>query len=271
MARRDCAFAECADDTHVDICKSFIVAATAAMLVALSAGSASAQAVWRGTTSNDWTDGTNWSSGTAPTAGSTVAINSATNNPILLGVGGAAAGTVGALVFGGTAGSTISLIIQNGSTLTSTGALFRISANTGSTDIVTVTGAGSQLSGSAELFMALGGVGTGILNIENGGLVTDTAGINLANTGGTAAINISSGGTLQTSFLVAGTGNAQINFDNGTLRATASNANFFQNFAVPQLNIAAGGATIDTAGFSIGGPGFSGVGGLTKIGAGTLT
>jgi outer membrane autotransporter protein len=68
----------------------------------------------------------------------------------------------------------------------------------------------------------------------------------------------------------AGTGTRQINFDNAIVRALASNATFIGG-AQNQLNIAAGGLTIDSNGFAVGTLGFSGVGGLTKIGAGTLS
>ena len=111
--------------------------------VALFAGSATAQVSWVGTTSNDWTDGTNWSSGAVPPAGTVVNIDTISPNPTVLGVGGAAAGTTAAFNVGSIAGATGHLIIQSGSTLTSTD-LTRIGIAPGSTGIVTVTGQGSQ-------------------------------------------------------------------------------------------------------------------------------
>jgi outer membrane autotransporter protein len=64
---------------------------------------------------------------------------------------------------------------------------------------------------------------------------------------------------------------AQANFDGATLRATASNAAFVTGFTGTGLNIAAGGLTVDTGSFTdtVASP-FSGVGALSKAGAGTL-
>jgi outer membrane autotransporter protein len=266
--REDGASAGCVQKTYLKICQLFFVAAAGAMLTALSFGSATAQ-VWSGTASSDWTNPANWAPATLPTF---AIISKSSPNAAVLGVSGPATATITTLTMNGTGGSGVptTLTIQNGSTLTSTGATFTVGSSLNETAILTVTGAGSQLTAAAQIF--LGNSGAGILNIENGGRVTDLAGVRFGSAAiGSGTLNISGGGILQTAFLIRGLGSAQVNFDNGILQVSASNANFFQNLTVPQLNIGAGGATIDTNGFSIGGPGFSGVGGLTKIGAGTLT
>jgi outer membrane autotransporter protein len=165
---------------------------------------------------------------------------------------------------------TTSLTIENGSTLTSAG-IGGIASNAASTITVTVTGAGSLWNVGGQL--NVGGVGTGTLNIENGGEVNAQAGTTVGLVGSTASgtLNISSGGILATTKLIRGAGAAQVNFDDATLRALASNPAFISVLTVAQLNIAAGGLTVDTNGFSIGAPGFSGAGGLTVAGSGTFT
>ncbi|NKM27914.1 autotransporter outer membrane beta-barrel domain-containing protein [Rhizobium laguerreae] len=162
------------------------------------------------------------------------------------------------------------MTIQNGSTLT-TSANSRLGAAAFSTGIVTVTGPGSQWTTPNNFY--IGFLGTGILNIENGGQVnTGTAVLgNIASSSGT--LNISSGGTLRAQTFRGGAGASQANFDNGILRATAANATFINGFSGTELNLLAGGLTIDTNGFALGtdaASGFSGVGGLTVIGGGVF-
>lgn len=242
--------------------------------MALSAGSATAQS-WTGTTSSDWTAGSNWSGGAAPVAG-VVNINTTSPNPTVLGVSGAAVGTTGQIVVGNTTGSFGNLTIQNGSTLTSNSGnnlnRFQIGSATGSNGTVTVTGAGSQwITTGAQIYVGVAGNGT--LNIENGATVIAQSGVSLgANAGGTGTLNINGGGTLETTNLSRGsTGAGQVNFDNAVLRARLDNNFFIGGFSLGELNIAAGGLTVDTQAFTVAaGSGFSGVGGLTKVGTGTL-
>ncbi|WP_445013445.1 autotransporter family protein [Rhizobium leguminosarum] len=252
--------------------RGLLAVALVAALVALFAGAASAQtAVWTGATSNDWMDGSNWSTGTAPVAGQT--INIFGTSPSILGVGSPATASTGAASIGTTVGSVGNLIIQNGSRLTSTG-ISRLAIAAGSTGTVTVTGSGSQWNVPLSTFQ-VGFQGTGTLNIENGGQVT--TGSNTVLGGGIAAsgtLNISSGGTLQTLSLRGGNGTSQANFDNGILGATAANAAFVSLFSGTELNLLAGGLTIDTAGFAVGTDAtsaFSGVGGLTVTGGGVFS
>jgi outer membrane autotransporter protein len=234
-----------------------LMGALVAALTSLSAESASAQ-TWMGTTSNDWTVGSNWSSGAAPTSASNITITVG-SGPVL-GVNGAASGATNAMALG------TGLTIQNGSTLTSHG-IVAIRSGVG---IATVTGAGSLWSSTGQF--RIGATGNGTLNIQNGAEVNAQGGVELGFFAGALGIlNVNSGGVLQTTALAEGPGTAQVNFDNATLRALASSPAFISALTVSQLNIAAGGLTVDTNGFSIGAPGFSGVGGLTTTGTGTLT
>ena len=252
-----------------------LASVSATALTALSAGSAAAQVAWTGTTSTDWTAGTNWSGGAVPIAGNTVNINTTSPNPTVLGVGGPAAGTSGQMIVGDTNGSFGNLTIQNGSTLTSSsvGAAHEIGSDPGSNGTVTVTGAGSRWITSGGQ-TRVGASGNGTLNIQNGAEVIAQSGVSVGSfAGGTGTLNINGGSTLQVTTLSrAVDGVAQVNFDNAILRARTNSAvGFIGGFLPGNLNIAAGGLTVDTQAFTVGASSsFSGVGGLTKIGSGTL-
>ena len=240
-----------------------------AALTTLTVGSAAAQNTWTGATNNDWTVGNNWSISTVPTAASSVHIDT---GGAVLGVNGPAVGVSNALDVGSGVGQTGTLTIQNGSTLTnSTEAL--IASVAPSTGTVTVTGAGSQWVNNGNLFV--GWLGTGTLNIQAGGRVFAPVGTTMdQGVGSSGTLNISGGGTLETSFLQdSNGGTAQVNFDNGTLKATSSNATFINGFTGTELNLLAGGLTIDTAGFTVStdaASAFTGAGGLTVAGGGVF-
>lgn len=248
------------------------------LVVALSAlftRSASAQANWTGLTSNDWMAGGNWTTAAPPIPGQTVNIGILGAPPqreTILGVGGPFSVSVGTMSIGNSGATAGNLTIQNGSTLTSTGSS-RIGISAGSTGVVTVTGTGSQWSIPGGTFF-VGFLGAGTLNIQNDGRVVTGAGTVLANNASSSGtLNISGGGILETQSLRGAAGASQANFDNGILRATASNATFINGFSGTKLNILAGGLTIDTGAFTVGTDAtsaFTGAGGLTKIGSGTL-
>lgn len=254
--------------------KGALLAGICSAALAMSAGSASAQvADWYGTTSNDWTVGANWSTGTAPVPGQTINIDTTSPNVTVLGVSGPASASIGITSIGIAAGSTGSLTIQNGSTLTSTGST-RLGVPAGATGNVTVRGAGSRWDITSGT-VSIGFTGTGMLNIRDGATVT-TVGNTVLGGSATASgtVNIGSGGTLQTQSMRGGSGASQANFDSGILRARANNATFINGFAGTELNLLAGGITIDTAGFAIGTDAtsaFTGVGGLSVTGGGTLS
>ncbi|CDZ50563.1 autotransporter outer membrane beta-barrel domain-containing protein [Neorhizobium galegae] len=251
------------------------VCGTALLLGFCLAMPVAARAVdWHGLTSSDWTDGSNWAGGVAPAPGAAVSVSTAGapgNTPVVLGVTGPASASVGVITVG--QGGTVPgvLTIQNGSTLTSS-STSRLGGAAFTTGIATVTGPGSQWNITGTSFY-IGFLGTGTLNIENGGQFSVGTAVlgNIAGSSGT--LNISSGGILQAQTLHGGAGASQVNFDNGILRATAANATFINGFSGTELNLLAGGLTIDTAGFAVGtdaASGFSGVGGLTVTGGGGI-
>ena len=243
-----------------------------ALFTAALRSPAAAQVTWTGATGNDWTVGSNWTGGTAPTAAQIATINSAANSPIL-GINGPAIGVTAQINVGALTGQTGVLTIQNGSTLTS-GGQSRLGTVVGGTGIVTVTGAGSLWLITHNTF-AVGWLGNGTLNIQDGGRVSAAGNTTIGNgAASSGTLNISGGGTLETSVLQNSNGAAQVNFDHGILKATASKATFINGFFGTALNILAGGLTIDTAGFAVGTDppsALTGVGGLTVTGDGVFS
>src|SRR5690606_13832901 len=120
--------------------------------------------------------------------------------------------------------------------------------------------------------LSVGYEGSGTLNIRQGGRVTLDGPVWVARqAGSTGTLNIGSGGTLEADTLNGGSGSAQVSVDDGTLRARGDGT-LVSGFDGTEFQIAAGGLTIDDAGFDILADSvFSGPGGLTKVGGGTLT
>jgi fibronectin-binding autotransporter adhesin len=249
-----------------------LAGASAAALMAMSTGAASAQVNWTGNTSTDWTLGANWAGGVAPAPGQTINIGVLGAPPTretVLGLSGPVSVSVGTTNIGNSGGTAGNLTIKNGSTLTSTGQA-RIGIAATGIGTVTVTGAGSQWNiTGGTFFVGFGGVGT--LNIENGGKVVTGAGTTLgSNAASSGTLSVSGGGTLETQSLRGGAGTVQASFDNGILRATANSAIFINGFSGTKLNLLAGGLTIDTNGFAVGTDAtsaFTGAGGLTVTGS----
>jgi outer membrane autotransporter protein len=182
-------------------CQALVAGVGISALMLCCSSPVSAQ-VWKGTTSSDWTVGTNWSTGTAPSGTATVTINTNSPNPTVLGVSGAATGTIGLLQMGTVAG-TSALTVQNGSKLSSsvTTGVNEIGNAAGTNTTVTITGAGSSWS-TGTLVQIAGPTGsTGTLNVANGASVA-TASLNFSITGisgGNATLNVTGGSTLTTS------------------------------------------------------------------------
>lgn len=244
---------------------AFVGASSLALMLAASSG-VLAQS-WNGNVSNDWMEGQNWSGGAPPASGVSVTVPSA---DIILGVSGPATSSIGGMIFNPTSGS---LTIQNGSVLNISGNATSASF-AGRVNAFTVTGAGSRWTIGGLL--TLGGSGSATLNISNGGIVSANNGLRLNfAAGSTGIVNVNSGGVLETTRIFKNnldpSNTTRLTFDNGTLRALASDPAFISSLTVSELVIAAGGLTVDTNGFSIGAPGFSGTGSLTTTGTGTLT
>ncbi|WP_438480644.1 beta strand repeat-containing protein [Oleiharenicola lentus] len=200
----------------------------------------------------------------------------------------------GPLVIGG--GGLATLTIANGGTLTNSSLQSAVIGNVGvaTTDdeitgnSVLVTGAGSTWTNAGDL--KIGYRTRGTVEIAAGGKITATE-VSLDGfryqSPSLLILRGDSGarGVLETGMLTEGPGpgggsiagslldyGGAVRFDGGILRATRHEADFIRNFEDGEITITSNGAWLDTNGFNVGiGANLSGTGGLTKIGAGTLT
>ena len=164
------------------------------------------------------------------------------------------------------------LIIEDGGSVTSW--LTYIGSEANSVGTVTVTGDGSTWQNDNNLYV--GNKGIGALTVENGGTVSALAVVLGSALGGTGTLTLAgtegARGVLAMRQMVRGSGGATFTLDGGLLRATMDQANFMFGFAPGDVTVADGGAFIDSNGHDIGiGATLGGTGGLTKLGAGTLT
>ncbi|MFM8495387.1 MAG: beta strand repeat-containing protein [Planctomycetia bacterium] len=187
----------------------------------------------------------------------------------------------------GDASGTSTLDIKGGTTALSMSSARMLVGNKGvgainlSSGALTLSGSNDLVVGGDTQFAANNASGTitvtgGTLSITGSGAlrmgvnVTGTVGVT---TGARGTVNLD-GGVFETarSFTI-GTGSGTMNFNGGTLRALASSTNFI---AVTAARVGPGGVVLDTGAHavSITRPlvtSGSGSGGLTKLGAGSLT
>jgi fibronectin-binding autotransporter adhesin len=167
-------------------------------------------------------------------------VSHSSNNPLLTLTNGATTSGVEGVVIGSLSGESGQLLIQSGSTLTNSGdgtslgtfgsrSVRRgdgyIGLNSDSTGVATVTGSGSMWTNSQWLIV--GNSGNGTLNIEAGGLVSNTVGsIGTGFAGSTGVVTVTGSGSTWTnsnSLRVGDGRNGTLNVQNG---GQVSNTNF---------------------------------------------
>ena len=215
-----------------------------------------------------------------------------------LGVG---SGTIGAgavlnsqtyvvLAFGGygAGGASSNLVVNGTLNVDTTGAgndLIMGQYDTANGNLTINSGATVRIANNAQLACSWYGSNSGTQVVtQNGGLVAfysdsgatigGSGGVNMNLAGGSGSYTYNlNGGTLQTPYVTASitNGSQTFNFNGGTLKATGPTTTFISN--VGNVYIQSGGAVIDDSGYNITIPQnlLDAGGGLTKIGAGTLT
>ena len=178
----------------------------------------------------------------------------------------------------GGATNNVNVTVSNGATIQATDGS-GIGINGAGTMLVTGAGSSFVITDSGALFIGgytYGGEGHGTLTISDGAVVSASAvymGVN--DPGATGALIVNTNGILETGYLAPDVGGATVEFDNGILRATADSSpgsDLISGFAPGNFVLGAGGMFLDSNGFDVTASSvMSGVGGLTKQGAGTLT
>ena len=163
----------------------------------------------------------------------------------------------------GRSGGNGTMNITGGGAVSNTSAY--VGDDSGSTGMVAISGDGSTWTNNGSLYVGSQGTGT----VTQTGGTTSIAGtlyLGRYSTGsGTYTLN---GGVLAARALSAGAGAAAFNFGGGTLRATGG----FSTGLPMTLTGTGGAATVDTQSYAVTLSGIlSGNGGITKLGAGSLT
>ncbi len=187
---------------------------------------------------------------------------------------------IGALVIGRGGLGTVTL--ANGASLSNTSATLG-SGNAGNLsehaigNTVLATGTGTTWTNSGAL--QIGVYTHGTVEIADGARVVATqVGLDSSTSQYLSQITLrgdsNARGVLETARVAEGSGygGGRIQFDGGILRATQHEANFLQNFEADEITVTNNGGYLDTNGFNVGiNATITGPGGLTKLGAGTLS
>lgn len=147
--------------------------------------------------------------------------------------------------------------------------------NNGGTGIVNVTNGNLTVSGGEfSIGRGSGSGSAGTMNVF-GGTVSANVNLQLAHGIGPGILNLN-GGIISVPAITAALSSGVLNWNGGILKATASTASFISNSII--VNVNTNGAIFDTTNFNVtlsvnmrNGAGGNADGGLTKLGAGTLT
>ncbi len=256
----------------------FALALVAALALATEPAIA-AEWKWTGSISSDWQTAGNWVPATVPSGTLTrLNVNNGLNHELVyeasLGTTVSGSGGSRGLVIGGVAnGGSGSMRITGGtfsSGLAHSPDVLGQNANTG---LLTIDG-GSYASGAPGIGIGISGSGTGILTLNSGSATITT--LSFQASSGTLHLN---GGTLTANAVFRSSGTGVFNFNGGTFRPGRDNRTLLES--LNRVNVRDGGAVIDTGNFNLtlgqalAHSNISGDsttdGGLTKLGAGTLT
>ena len=221
------------------------VAALLATTAFLSPSLAQAQ-TWTGAVNNDYNNPGNWSTGTVPpTSGTVVTVNGTPNAPVV--DGGTASASSGLIIGdgGATAGQ---LTVRNGGRLIGIGQTSIGGSNSGvagGDGTVIVTGTGSLLQGTDQIFVGQSLNSRGTLTIENGGTVRGNAGSFGVGEGSVATVTVRgasslldlTGGLLNLGSNNVNAGRATLNIlDGGRVVGSTGTTNFVNSVSAISIS-----------------------------------
>lgn len=278
--------------------KFFIPLLLAAATLPLGRANAieSGTANWTGVSGGDWTNPAGWSTSTAPATGGGDS-DPAVTRAIRINLNNGSTNTLiysddqGHTIYTGQSGRVMGSTSASGGSMTIRGGIFDSRGSSSTHDVIGYNGNGGTYiltldggtytnvnGGATTLILGYNGTQTVRLDMKDGDLITGALRVGWSTSSNiNATINLD-GGTLTTGSIAeqgtTSTHTSTINFNDGTLQARGNSTTFIAT-SIDNANILSGGAKIDSNGFNItipkaltGGPGD---GGLTKLGAGTLT
>jgi outer membrane autotransporter protein len=176
-------------------------------------GAAFAAETWVGTASSDWFTAGNWDGNAVPTSGDVAFLDTLATNPTVIDTGAA---TAAAVTVGSTVGTSGSLTISNGGSLTAHSAYIALNAPT-STGTITLQGASTMTLTDTSQIFEIGQGGVGYLNILSGSAVNANAAIVGDGHGSYGYVEVSGAGSIWTnaSLQVGNIGTGSVVVDNG--------------------------------------------------------
>lgn len=160
----------------------------------------------------------------------------------------------------------VATINHTGGTITNTGSETQLSENDGNVTAWTASGGTGNFAD-----LQVGRSGSATLTISGTANYTATT-VRLGVNASAAGVLNLNGGTLTANSVSEVAGSGTINFNGGTLRAGAASGDFLAGFEDGDLNVLNGGLIFDTNGHAVSIlQGLSGIGGVTKLGTGSLT
>lgn len=169
-------------------------------------------------------------------------------------------------VLNGNAGK-VAVATHSGGTITNTTSVWAVGTDAGNVSTWTATG-GTGTFGDTRV----GFSGNGTVTIGGTANYSSTSVYLGSNVGSVGTLNLEGNSTFAANFIEEGAGDGFLNLDGAIVKALQDVTNYFRDFEAGDVTIGANGLKFDTNGKTVGiEHALEGAGGLTKLGAGTLT
>jgi autotransporter-associated beta strand protein len=219
---------------------------------------------WRGGAA-DFNSDASWTAGIVPQTITNAINDNGSNNVVQINSGDPAWNPGG--LWAGDETNANGAYVQDGSVvnITNSGGWMRLGDCPGATGYYRLDGGTLDLSSNLTV---IGESGTGILTLNGGTAVLGNVVLGV-NGVGAGSLNLN-GILMNVQGIAGGSGSSMVNFNGGTVQAAGGTPSFMTG--VTMASISATGVNFDSQGFSVAASQvLGGVGGLTKIGSGTLT
>jgi autotransporter-associated beta strand protein len=213
----------------------------------------------------DFNSSARWAAGMVPQFSTNAIDDNGSNNVVQFNAGDPAWNPGGLWAGDGTNAN--GAYVQGGAvvTITNSGGWMRLGDCPGATGYYTLNAGTLNLSSNLTV---IGESGTGVLTLSGGTPLLGNVVLGV-NSGGTGSLNLN-GILMNVQGMAGGSGSSTVNFNGGTIQAAGNTSSFMSG--VTTASMSANGVSFDSQGFSVAvSQALGGVGGLAKIGSGTLT